>query len=254
MDSLVSQIKTLQRSDAAAKKSWWEYCDHLLNGIRDPAKHEASTLEDFLSRYNNGTLEEAIACAPTPAPTHAPPKAVVGARATVRTLVRPTAAPAPISNSSLAECIKSGQRHSSSWKTAWQTYCTLHGSGMFDPSGYDEAFITSFLDYLGGLALTNMGGAATVVMATSGVKRQSATVSSMPAAKRQCSVGSGDTTSNDPEKARLVDQIKALQRSDNTAKEAWWNYCDTHHGCIRDPSRHESYSLVHFLNEYGASA
>ena len=29
-------------------------------------------------------------------------------------------------------------------------------------------------------------------------------------------------------KAKLVSEIKALQRADPDAKHAWWHYCDSH--------------------------
>jgi hypothetical protein len=50
--------------------------------------------------------------------------------------------------------------------------------------------------------------------------------------------------------ASLVDQVKAIQRSDPTAKASWWEYCDTHLGSVKDPSRHGEDVLQDFLSSY----
>eukprot|EP00401_Gymnodinium_catenatum_P020235 CAMPEP_0117490914 /NCGR_PEP_ID=MMETSP0784-20121206/17793_1 /TAXON_ID=39447 /ORGANISM="" /LENGTH=276 /DNA_ID=CAMNT_0005285681 /DNA_START=88 /DNA_END=918 /DNA_ORIENTATION=- len=52
-------------------------------------------------------------------------------------------------------------------------------------------------------------------------------------------------------KASLVDQVKNLQRTDNDAKEAWWAYCDSSLGGVRDPNRHDEDVLRRFLSSFG---
>lgn len=51
-------------------------------------------------------------------------------------------------------------------------------------------------------------------------------------------------------KAELVERIKALQRSDPQAKQAWWDYCDNNLSGKKDPNRHEDYTLQDFLTQY----
>eukprot|EP00435_Cladocopium_sp_Y103_P026597 s3013_g6.t1 len=51
-------------------------------------------------------------------------------------------------------------------------------------------------------------------------------------------------------KAELVERIKALQRSDPAAKQAWWDYCDNNLQGAKDPNRHEDYTLQDFLTQY----
>merc|ERR1712146_586801 len=46
-DELINRIKAFQRSDPSQKEQWWNYCDTHLSGNRDPARHDAETLEDF---------------------------------------------------------------------------------------------------------------------------------------------------------------------------------------------------------------
>uniref|UniRef100_A0A7S1PLM7 Uncharacterized protein n=1 Tax=Alexandrium catenella TaxID=2925 RepID=A0A7S1PLM7_ALECA len=48
-DSLVMKIKAFQRSGEAQRQMWWDYCDERLSGIRDPAKHDKTILEAFIS-------------------------------------------------------------------------------------------------------------------------------------------------------------------------------------------------------------
>ncbi|CAK0816380.1 unnamed protein product [Prorocentrum cordatum] len=78
-----------------------------------------------------------------------------------------------------------------------------------------------------------------------------------PPAKRP-PVGSGagggaaaGGAARDPGKAALVDKVKALQRSDPTAKDAWQTYCEDSYRGVKDPSRHEAASLEAFLSTYG---
>jgi len=51
-------------------------------------------------------------------------------------------------------------------------------------------------------------------------------------------------------KAHLVDQVKNLQRSGPAAKQAWWEYCDTHLDGIHDPKRHDASVLQAFLRDF----
>merc|ERR1719384_1116380 len=52
----------------------------------------------------------------------------------------------------LADFIKTGQRQSANFKTAWYSYCALNGTGLFDPAKYNDEFIVGFIDYIGNVA------------------------------------------------------------------------------------------------------
>ena len=53
-ESLVEQIKKLQRSSPDTKQAWWEYCDTQLGGIKDPNRHEAPVLSEFVQAHQDG--------------------------------------------------------------------------------------------------------------------------------------------------------------------------------------------------------
>merc|ERR1719282_1910770 len=46
-DTLVAQVKNFQRQGEQQKELWSMYADMYLNGIRDPARHDAATLHEF---------------------------------------------------------------------------------------------------------------------------------------------------------------------------------------------------------------
>eukprot|EP00414_Alexandrium_minutum_P002274 CAMPEP_0113824456 /NCGR_PEP_ID=MMETSP0328-20130328/3251_1 /TAXON_ID=39455 /ORGANISM="Alexandrium minutum" /LENGTH=244 /DNA_ID=CAMNT_0000792395 /DNA_START=96 /DNA_END=828 /DNA_ORIENTATION=+ /assembly_acc=CAM_ASM_000350 len=50
----------------------------------------------------------------------------------------------------------------------------------------------------------------------------------------------------------LVATVKELQRSDYSAKEQWWAYCDAMGGGVRDPAKHDSDFVQTFINRYRA--
>merc|ERR1719418_462951 len=48
-DSLVQRIKQFQRSGEHQKQTWWTYADTMKGGVRDPAKHDMTSLQEFIS-------------------------------------------------------------------------------------------------------------------------------------------------------------------------------------------------------------
>lgn len=50
-DQLVQKVKSYQRSGPDQKQAWWDYCDNSLGGVRDPSKHAAGTLKQFLQSH-----------------------------------------------------------------------------------------------------------------------------------------------------------------------------------------------------------
>jgi hypothetical protein len=262
--ALVDQVKNLQRADPDAKQAWWDYCDQHLQGVKDPNRHEADVLQTFVSTYSAG------GCAPVkraPAPAPAIYGAVPGQMAAAWGPYAQPAFPVPAAMfggmkdafGSLAESIKMGQRKSQHWKTAWQYYVALYGSGFNDPAKYDENFITGFLDYLGQLGTGDLSTAAAEqginlqeAIAQGGVKGAAPVLGvkrpmgdgGMPPAKRPA-IGGG------AEKEALVTKVKALQRSDPAVKEAYQTFCDTHCAGVKDPNRHEPAILQQFLTQMG---
>merc|ERR1719436_1840811 len=63
-DRLVNMLKNYQRQGQQEKEMWWNHCDTTLGGVRDPARHDVSTLQDFVNTY--GISEAPQAQAPPP--------------------------------------------------------------------------------------------------------------------------------------------------------------------------------------------
>jgi len=264
MGDLAEQVKVIQRSDPGAKQAWWDYCDTHLGGVKDPSRHEASVLQEFLNGYNSGAIQHA-----TPQPQKGGGKG--GSKGGAYTMgggggggVGWGGGGFPMGGgmgmggmgmgmsmgggSDMGQFIKTGQRVSQSWKAAWQGYCMVNGTGKFDPAGYDSNFISGFIEYVGSLALNDMGGPPPMAMV--GDKR--AGVWGAPPAKRAAIMGGMGMGGGDPQLADLVSRVKSVQKSDLAGKEAWWSFCDTSLGGVKDPSRHDAATLQQFLTQYGA--
>lgn len=255
--SLVAQIKDLQRAGPEQKQAWWDYADSVLAGARDPAKHDADTLQAFLAAYHGGSL-------PKGQITPSQPRKSGGGMGMPMMGMMGGAMPmmgggkgmmgggmqmmgGAGGGANFVDFIKLGQRQSQSWKNAWQTYCTNYGTGKADPAGYPQAFITGFIEFAGNQAMNSMGGAT-------GGPMQGAFDEPNP--KRQRVMGPGPMipgafNGGDPQKNGLVNQIKELQRSNPQAKESWWQFCDTTLGGVRDPNKHDADTLKVFLAEFG---
>jgi len=253
--SLAEQIKSLQRSDPDSKQVWWDYCDKNLGGVKDPNRHEPEVLSQFLGMYGAG------GCTPmTTSRSYSRPQASYAAAAQAWPMWGAIGGGGGGGGggNSLAEFVKMGQRKSQNWKAAWQTYCVMLGNGKNDPAHYDESFITGFIDYVGQLAYNELGTQAEqqgIVIdggvAAGGMKRPlGASSVPLPPAKRMAGAYAGGDAFAGGSKMRLVDKIKALQRSSPEAKAAWWAFCDEQAGGIKDPNRHEESTLQSFLAGY----
>eukprot|EP00441_Pelagodinium_beii_P037281 CAMPEP_0197646984 /NCGR_PEP_ID=MMETSP1338-20131121/23968_1 /TAXON_ID=43686 ORGANISM="Pelagodinium beii, Strain RCC1491" /NCGR_SAMPLE_ID=MMETSP1338 /ASSEMBLY_ACC=CAM_ASM_000754 /LENGTH=241 /DNA_ID=CAMNT_0043220677 /DNA_START=63 /DNA_END=785 /DNA_ORIENTATION=+ len=235
---LVDQIKSMQRTDPGFKQAWWEYCDQFLGGSKDPNRHEQDVLEEFLANYSGDYAAPQAPARTAPVRAQrAPPARPTGVRPAARLPVgRAPIPPAAMAMASvgLADVVKTGQRLSPSWKTAWQSYCGLYGNSVNDPSRHDDAFTRGFIDYVGELAeqaLADIAAEAKIREPVVGSKRSSSW--GEPPAKRQAT-----PALMAPEKQALVDKVKALQRSNPDAKQAWWDFCDQEAKGVKDPSRH----------------
>merc|ERR1719313_825897 len=108
---LAQKVKTGQRASAEFKEAWGAYCEKEKEGVRDPSKHDAASLQAFLASAPALRLPENDE-----------------------------------NHQNLCNKIKAGQRKSSEYKDAWHNYCQGQGSTTFDPAKYDSAFLQTFLD------------------------------------------------------------------------------------------------------------
>lgn len=205
-----------------------------------------------------------------------------GSGAPAQAQAPPSFGAATSGGSTLVEFIKTGQRQSGNWKTAWYSFCAVEGTGLSDPAKYDDAFLIRFIDYCGRIASQELAARAEDegidVNAAAGPKRAapSSGRARPPPAKRPTFNGAYDDREDDydrqehreevreeehreerfeedddkPDKAGLVNKIKDLQRRDPEAKQAWWTYCTESLGGIKDPNRHDADILQGFLDQY----
>jgi len=51
---LVARVKAYQKESEQQKNNWHTYCDMHLGGVRDPSRHDAATLQQFLASSGGG--------------------------------------------------------------------------------------------------------------------------------------------------------------------------------------------------------
>lgn len=241
-ESLVAQIKELQRSDVMAKQQWGFYCTQNGGGIRDPSKHEADFIHTFLEQYSAGTLvvEE----------SHG--------------------------ENELTQCIKTAQQKSRAFSNAWKAYCATRGKGVNDPLKHEPGFLQEFLTFVGDQAqmalAMNGGGGGGGWSAGPPAKRFKGAGGGMGGGMGggfgggmggmgglQALLGAmggggamgGAMGGMDPVKDGLVNKIKTFQRSGQECKELWWAHCDNALGGVRDPAKHSAGVLRAFLSGNG---
>mmetsp|Transcript_14134 Transcript_14134/g.26465 ORF Transcript_14134/g.26465 Transcript_14134/m.26465 type:complete len:250 (+) Transcript_14134:75-824(+) len=243
---LVERIKGLQRTDGDFKQAWWSYCDEQQGGVKDPKRHDETSLSTFLSMYQSGGYQVGGGGGYTPRPH---PRAPV-ARYTPMPSVSPSYkgghipaarqmyAVTPQPTPGLAEVVKMGQRSSQQWRAAWQTFCGIYGNMMNDPAKHPESFLKQFLDFVGDCALKELSA-------------EPGETSEPPAKRMRPTMG--ESLVGDAHKQALVEKIKSLQRSDQTAKQQWWDFADAYNKGVRDPNRTDTATLERFLAEHGLS-
>jgi hypothetical protein len=145
-------------------------------------------------------------------------------------------------------------------------YCQMYGGALNDPQRHDPQYIVGFMQYLGQLAMHDLSMQQQAMYAppmmnapVGGMGRKRPAMDAgmsyggappKKGAGRSGGKGGGAPDSDDPEKAALVDKIKALQRADKSTKEAWWAFTDEHHNGVHDPNRHSTEVLAEFLSQY----
>eukprot|EP00411_Alexandrium_monilatum_P014738 CAMPEP_0175252924 /NCGR_PEP_ID=MMETSP0093-20121207/36423_1 /TAXON_ID=311494 /ORGANISM="Alexandrium monilatum, Strain CCMP3105" /LENGTH=293 /DNA_ID=CAMNT_0016547223 /DNA_START=77 /DNA_END=958 /DNA_ORIENTATION=- len=217
---VVATLKELQRTDPVAREQWGMYCEAQGNGIRDPNKHPSEFVQTFVAEFHAGIRQE----------------------------------PTSLAGCSLGDFVKEGQRKSAFWKQAWSIYCQVHGGGINDPSKHDSKFIVGFLDFLGQKAVAAfnpvLGNGSAAPGAIKDAAERPAKKLRLPGGMPAFTLGLGLPAgggSGDEEKDELVKRVKAYQRSGDTEKRTWWDYCDEHAGGIRDPAKQDKELLETFL-------
>jgi len=213
-EELVNQIKGIQRSDPTGKVAWWKYADENGGAVRDPAKHEAAFLEEFVSQYNSGAF-----------------------------------AGVQMDPGNLGELFKEGQKSSPAFKSAWATYVRQKGLKMNDPTKNGKDVLVGFLEFLGQqsmMAMSMMDAWGMGGMSQGGGWGGNGGWGGEPMAKKfKANVSTGN-----PAKDALVTKIKNFQRSGEEQKQAWWMFCDAQEGKNRDPARYEIDVLQMFVSGY----
>jgi hypothetical protein len=127
-DGLVQAIKGFQRTGEAAKQAWYAFCDASTNGMYDPNRLDAATLQAFISA--NGLV---------PGPG-GPPSGPLGGFG---------GAPAGGAPPELVQRIKNYQREGQANKDNWHQFCDANTGGKYDPSRQNAAVLQQFIGMYG---------------------------------------------------------------------------------------------------------
>jgi hypothetical protein len=126
---LASQVKAYQRLGETEKNNWHTFCDTHLGGIRDPGRHDAATLQHFLSTYQGGSGGACSGAYAAPAMQHKPPGPPASGGAT----------------NPLAVKVKAYQRQGAAEKDNWHHFADSNCGGVRDPARLDTASLQNFI-------------------------------------------------------------------------------------------------------------
>lgn len=133
---LVNQIKSFQRMGEAQKQAWWDHCDQILGGVRDPAKHDIGTLQSFVHGYGVGPALS------TPQPPAGGMQLQLGASMDPE-------------KSMYVTRIKAFQKADPMQKEAWDNYCNSLGDASHtknptkDPARHETSTLLDFISQYG---------------------------------------------------------------------------------------------------------
>lgn len=276
---MAEQIKDMQRQDPVAREQWYAYCEAYGENVRDPAKHDATFISNFIQQYNSG------------------------ARLEYKEGVQ------------LQQMIKMGQKKSQYWKAVWEQYCQtklIDGKPAFDPAKHDSSFLEGFFDHIGKQAMgvgmmaggkgdmsrmmgtgdpqkdqlvlkvkafqkqgeqqktawhtfcdSNLGGvydptrhensALQMFVNANGIQSIDTSNVSVQSANMQMRMGMAHMAfpQIDPAKMQLVQKIKTYQKLGEAQKNAWHTYCDSALNGKYDPARADIPALQQFCATYG---
>lgn len=124
---LVAGVKSLQKSSEAMREAWHAFCDNKGLGHRDPNRHPAEFLREFMALSSQGAdTVIMVAGGPWDASLEAE------------------------GQEELVQRVKRAQRSSASWKELWHRLCDERGGGVRDPMKHDGQFLKDFLRSLMG--------------------------------------------------------------------------------------------------------
>lgn len=280
VQELVSMVKEMQKTDPAQKQRWIAFTSQKGGGNRDPLRHDAAFLREFLSTlgdandsvgasvnvYAAGTADDDLVAqikemqrndpnakeqwitftethgGGNRDPSRHPPEFLQTFFAHMNS-GGPLEADSPMN---YGEAVKMLQKRSSSFKTIWATYCRTNGGGKNDPLFHEAGYHVKFLDHISSTYCKNMGLNSQPKQAPA-MQYQPALMEGPPAKRLRPSFSSGiGVASGGSEKDMLVEQVKTFQRADAGSKELWWQYADAYLGGVRDPSKHDASTLQEF--------
>jgi len=218
--TIQEMMKELQKNDPDAKLQWAAYCNKHGDGTRDPMKHNAEYIQTFLHSYQNGQR-----------------------------------LPLESDGIPIADVTKLLQKRSLDFRSVWEEYCKISGHGKKDPLAYDADFHIGFYSWMAQKARIGCGGAPRMGGLVGGGMMGGGMMYEPPLKRMRDNhnMGFGTGGSGDPTKDRMVLAIKAYQKAGEQQKQTWWTFCDSQLGGNRDPARHDTETLLQFIERYGVS-
>jgi len=235
--SLVANVKQIQKSGDEEKQKWWSYCDRQGMTTYDPARHAPAFLKSFLQEYQSGE------------PTFSTPNIYAGMEddgKVVRLRGLPFSATVAEVMQFLAE-----------YEVDASQVAVNHG---LDGRPTGEAFAIFPTAESASRALQELQRAQ---MGTRYIELFASTYAEWGRANEASERMLGmavprprgvEQSTGDPDLDGLVLRIKSIQRSGEDAKMKWWAYCDSTGASSRgyDPKRHSSEFLNAFLTAFDA--
>merc|ERR1712194_485444 len=219
-DALVSKVKQAQRD--GGKDAWLQHCDSEAGGMRDPTRHTAISLRQFLDTID--LPSEAVPSGSSPLGGCA-----VSAQATDMQLV---------------EKVKKAQRESPHWKDLWRKFCDSDGGGVYDPMRHENGFSQRYLTDNNIQVEVANGRSAVGEIASANARSSGLFIRPGGATPIGAHATAGSSTVEP-----LVQRVKDAQRSSEEFKKAWHKICDADGHGVRDPARHDAAFLLRFLED-----
>lgn len=220
---LVDRVKRIQRNSFEGKEQWYAYCDATRTGNRDPSRHTAESLSNFLEAYARGEPVEAGA-------------ARTGGDGRV---LRLRGVPYQCEASDVAAFLEEYSVEPSQVTLGWGSDKRRNG----------EAFAVFRSKELADLALDEkqkheIKGRYIELFKSSYEERDESKNNAMAIVPF-----AGDVAGN-MDKPELVASVKRIQKASDAGRQQWDDYCDAMHTGSRDPSRHTAEAMRTFVEAY----
>jgi RNA recognition motif-containing protein len=218
-DELAARIKAIQRTDAPGKAVWEKYCDDMKTGSRDPLRHPFESLRNFLHAYDRGV---------------APQVGLTQGTCVLRFRGVP---------------YQSDQQDVVDFLEAYnvdKSQVAMGYSKDLKSTGEAFALFNSVADGERALverAKKEIRGRYIEIFRSSEEEMKMST---------RAAIREGIDDPEAYEKEEMVAQVKRIQRSAESGKQAWYRYCDVSRTGNRDPLRHSLDSLRNFVRAHEA--